>query len=46
MLSVNISDINIIIVKNADYRCIIRNVSKSEAINLIESAVLENHGYI
>ena len=41
-LSVNISDITIITVKNVDYCCIIlHNISKSEAINLIESAVLE-----
>ena len=31
MLSVNVSDITIIIVKNVDYRCIIHNNSKSEA---------------
>ena len=46
MLSFNISDINIMTVKNVDYRCIIHNISKSEAINLLESAALENHGYI
>ena len=31
MLSVNVSDITIIIVKNVDYRCIIHNNNKSEA---------------
>ena len=31
MLSVNISDIAIITIKNVDYHCIIQNVSKSEA---------------
>ena len=31
MLSVNISDIAIITVKNVDYRCIIHNIGKSEA---------------
>ena len=40
MLSVNISDISIITVKNVDYRCIIHNISKSEAINLLENYVL------
>ena len=44
MLSVNISDITIITVKNND--CIIHNISKSEVINLLESAVLEKSGYI
>ena len=43
MLSVNISDIAIITIKNVDYRCIIQNISKSEAINLLKSSVL---GYI
>ena len=46
MLSVNISDIAIITVKNVDYRCIIHNISKSEAINLLENSVLEDCGYI
>ena len=46
MLSVNISDIAIIIIKNVDYRCMIYNISKSEAINLLESWVLEDRGYI
>ena len=45
MLSVNISDIAIIIVENVDYHCIICN-SKPEAINLLEIAVLEDRGYI
>ena len=31
MLSVNVSNITIIIVKNVDYRCIIHNNNKSEA---------------
>ena len=33
MLSVNISDIAIISIKNIDYCCIIHNISKSKAIN-------------
>ena len=38
MLSVNISDITIIIVKNVDYHCIIHNIkSKSKAINLLKN---------
>ena len=45
MLSFNISDITIMAVKNVDYRCIIHNIRKSETINLLESAALENHGY-
>ena len=46
MLSVNISDIAIITVKNVDYRCIIYNISKSEAITLLKNYVLENCWYI
>ena len=36
MLSVNISDIAIIIIKNIDYFCIIHNISKFEAMNLLK----------
>ena len=46
MLSVNISDIAIIIVKNVDCHCIIHNISKSEAIKLLKNSVLENYGHI
>ena len=46
ILSVNISDIGIITVKNVDYRCIIHSISKPEAINLLESALLGNRGYL
>ena len=46
MLSVNISDTAIITVKSVDYCCIIHNISKSEAINLLENPVLEDRGYI
>ena len=41
-----ISDTATISVKNVDYRCIIQNISKSKAINLLENAVLENCEYI
>ena len=40
MLSVNISVIVIITIKNVDYRCIIHNISKSEAISLFKKSVL------
>ena len=36
MLSANISDIAITTIKNIAYRCIIHNISKSDAINLLE----------
>ena len=42
----NLSDKAIITVKRVDYRCIIHGISISEAINLLENPVLDNHGYI
>ena len=45
MLSVNINDIAIITIKNVDYGRIVHNISKYEAINLLENCVLEDHGY-
>ena len=45
MLCLDISDIAIITVKNVGYRCIIHNISKSEAVNLLENSVLEDCGY-
>ena len=44
MLSVNISNIAIITVKNADYSCVIHNISKSKAINLLRNFVLDDCG--
>ena len=44
MLCVNISDIAIITIENVDYHCIIHNITKSEAVNLLENSVLENCG--
>ena len=47
MLSINISDIAIITIKNIDYSSINqRFISKSEAFNLLESSVLEDNGYM
>ena len=46
MLSVDISDIDIITVKDLDCHCIIHNISKSEAINLSKIAVPKVCGYI
>ena len=44
MLSVNISDIVIIAIKNVDYHCIIHN-TKFEVNNLLGISVLEDCGY-
>ena len=46
MLSVNRNDIAIITIKNVDSHCIIRNISKSEAMNLFKKFVLKDRGYI
>ena len=42
MQCVNISNIPIIIVKGGDYCCIIHDISKSNAINLLENSVLDD----
>ena len=41
MLSINISNIAIITVKNIDYGCIIHNIRKSETINLLKGSVFK-----
>ena len=46
MLSVNIIDIAIITVKNVDCRCVIHNITNSEAINRLKHSVLIDRGYI
>ena len=46
MISVDISDIAVITIKNVDYRCIVHNIIKSDAINLLGNSVLEDRGYI
>ena len=45
MLSLDARHI-VITVKNVDYSCIIHNISKCEAINLLESSALKDHEYI
>ena len=46
ILCLHTSDIAIITVKSVDYRYIIHNISKSEAINLLKKSALENCEYI
>ena len=46
MLIVNMTNFAIITVSNVDYRCIIHNIVKSEAINLLKNYVLEDRRYI
>ena len=40
MMSMNLSDTDILNIKSSDYRCIISLISKSEAINLMQNADL------
>ena len=42
----NVSDIAIITVKGVDYGCIIHDITKSEAIHLVENSVLDDCWYI
>ena len=37
MMSMNLSDTVILIIKGSNYRCIISGISKSEAINLMQN---------
>ena len=46
ILQVNISDIAITFAKDIDHCCIIHNIRKSEAINLLKNSVLDDYGYI
>ena len=46
MLFLNHSDIAIIIVKNADFFCIIHDISKSDKIQLLKDHVLDPYGYV
>ena len=46
MLSLNISDIATVAVKGVDYYCIIHDITKSEAIRLLENSVHDDCGYI
>ena len=40
MMSINLSDIAILNIKDSDYRCSISSISKNEAINLMQNADL------
>ena len=46
ILCLNISDIAIIAVKVVDYPCIIHDISKSEAIHLLNNSALDDRGCI
>ena len=40
MMSVNLSDISILSITDGDYGCIITRIGKSEAVNLLQEADL------
>ena len=46
MLFLNLSDIAIITVKNADFFCIIYDISKSDKIQSLKDHVLDAYGYV
>ena len=46
ILCLNINGNAIITVKDIDYRCIIHNISKFEAINLSKISLFDDLGYI
>ena len=46
MMCPTIRDIAIITFKVVDYRCIIHDIRKSEAIYVLENSVLDDSGYI
>ena len=46
LMCFKLSNIAIINVKSVDYCCIIHDISKSEAIHLLENSMLDDHGYI
>ena len=46
MLFLNLSDIAIITVKNADFFCIIYDISKSDKIQSLKDHVLDAYGYL
>ena len=46
ILGLNISNIAITTVKNVDCRCVIHDISKSEAVDLLKSFALDDRKYI
>ena len=40
MMSVNLGNIVILYIKDADYCCIINRISKNEAINILKNTIL------
>ena len=43
MLCLRISDITFVTIKNIDYRCVIHNISKSEATNLFKNSAIKKY---
>ena len=46
MLCLNVSDTAIITVKGVNYRCIVHDISKSEAIHRLENPVLDDREFM
>ena len=46
MLCLNISDITVITVIGVDYHCFVHDISKSDAVHLLENFGLDDRRYI
>ena len=46
MVVYDLNDFMILNIKGVDYRCYVFNMSKSDAINLLNSSVLDNKGVL
>ena len=46
MFGLNFGDVSIISTQNVDYCSIIHDISKSDAIHLLENSLLDDRGYI
>ena len=46
MFCLNFGDVSIISTQNVDYCSIIHDISKSDAIHLLENSLLDDRGYI
>ena len=46
MVVYDLKDLMILNIKSVDYRCYIFNMSKNDAINLLNNSVLDNKGVL
>ena len=46
MIAQNLDDLLILRVKRVDYRCCVVNISKKDALSLLNNSVLDNKGVL